>query len=108
MDNTMNKDRKAPEKIYLQWYPQEHEGDDCSWCTDKIDENDTEYIRVDKYKDALEAVDLMEKDRDSFHDENEKLEKKVELAVEAFQKILDSDMQPYDFIYKILTQIKGE
>lgn len=55
-------DRKpieAPERIYLQWYPT-YDGSesDCTWCSDKIDDNDTEYIRADKYAELKKNLEI--------------------------------------------------
>lgn len=52
----MNKDnrheckgKKPPEKIYLQWNPEDSYG--STWCADRIHENDIEYIRHTERKD---------------------------------------------------------
>lgn len=39
---------------------------------------------------------------------NEKVTKKLDIAMNAFEKILDTDMQPYDFIYKTIEKINKE
>ena len=45
-------EKNAPENIYLQI--EDYEGDDVTWCTDKINETDEEYIRKDLYEKLQE------------------------------------------------------
>ncbi|MFC1996979.1 hypothetical protein ACFLXI_05150 [Chloroflexota bacterium] len=44
--------KKAPDKIWLQF--EEWEFDCPTWCSDKINDSDNEYIRIDLYE-ALET-----------------------------------------------------
>jgi len=65
------------------------------------------------YSEALEAIDLMIIDRDAYHDENVRLEKKLKIAVEllksvrkqtfdALRKAVENDIDSF------LNQLKGE
>jgi len=39
--------RKAPKRIWLQYFEDEEDADDdITWCPDKINDDDVEYIRV--------------------------------------------------------------
>ncbi len=38
--------KKKPEKVYLQWHLRD-DPDGMTWCVDKIEDNDIEYIRTD-------------------------------------------------------------
>lgn len=55
--------KKVPEIIYLQWHTEEcaeNCGHEVTWCEDKIEETDEEYIRKDTMdkivKSALNAI----------------------------------------------------
>ena len=50
--------KSAPETIYLQW--QDYEGEDVTWCVDKINETDVEYVRKDLYDDMVAMVKILE------------------------------------------------
>jgi len=59
--------KKAPEKIYLQWYTEdcpENCRDEVTWCWDKIEETDVEYIRKDLYDLLLEKCKRIKKETD--------------------------------------------
>lgn len=45
---------EAPERIWLQWV--EPHCDDNTWCVDKINDDDAEYIRADLHQHALDAA----------------------------------------------------
>jgi hypothetical protein len=41
----------APITIYLQWYDDDEPGGEgITWCVDKIEDEDVEYIRIDIYE----------------------------------------------------------
>jgi hypothetical protein len=47
----------APHKeIYLQWSEEVQGTDDCTWCQDQVNDNDTRYVRADIYEALVEAV----------------------------------------------------
>lgn len=47
----MSDEQQAPQRIWLQWYGWSEEN---TWCVDKINDEDVEYIRADAV-DELEA-----------------------------------------------------
>lgn len=52
VDGRMNIPADAPERIYLQHDPENDGGpfadaSDVTWCADRINDNDIEYVRVD-------------------------------------------------------------
>ena len=50
--------KPAPKIIYLQWHTEDCDPDcdeEVSWCIDKINDDDIEYIRRDLY-DALQII----------------------------------------------------
>jgi len=51
---------EAPERIYLQWY-EDDDGtlgsiNESSWCSDKINDDDVEYVLASKLADARAAA----------------------------------------------------
>jgi len=68
---------KAPDKIYLQIDETEHRGpnfEGVTWCKDRINDSDVEYIRVDHVFKSLndEIKTMPEKELINFVDEIEK------------------------------------
>lgn len=50
----MSNENQAPERVYLQVEDDDFEG--ASWCADRINEEDVEYIRADLLSNLLDAL----------------------------------------------------
>lgn len=48
--------KKPPEKIYLQQFEDGWSEHGVTWCKDKINEHDVEYIRKDQMADMIDAL----------------------------------------------------
>tara|TARA_R110002020_G_scaffold213427_1_gene420187 strand:- start:743 stop:940 length:198 start_codon:yes stop_codon:yes gene_type:complete len=53
--------KQIPDKIFIQQYEDPEivgfqSGVDVTWCVDKINDHDVEYVRKDKYKKSLESI----------------------------------------------------
>ena len=54
---------EAPERIWLQddgdWQLYDHGDEHVTWCQDKVNDNDTEYVRADLLAEAVEALEYI-------------------------------------------------
>ena len=64
-ESAAHKQMEAPERIWLQddgdWQLYDHGDEHVTWCQDKVNDNDTEYVRADLLAEAVEALRKMKR-----------------------------------------------